>query len=447
MIDYKGLRDCHLNIFWQYDGKPYLENNITKAFINSIDSLSNVKKKEVLFDLFGIKLKGEKIKLEFYLQKKPAVSKIKEFNEDNRLMFAFSPTGKCWGFNGQDTKDEKALFDAIKNELSESYHDEELLINETKKAVEEYLHFQRGDSIPDGWIFVYADGRPEYLVALENKLYNLDPTQINNHIEKSLLISSDKKPVIYKKYSEITDIFEKLNTFITDQFIEYLVLLGYCSVEDFSVACSSDPLIRKGLAIPFGKKILSFIDGGVIDERKWNIPRMHVDYKYLKEINLIFGDNDIRVSLAFGSTQNSGRAMIEKLDGVYVSKDHLIRCKQSFHLMYYRGRNIYNSYIDSNFSFNDYIQYLKKNINSIRKQSPEEAIELYKKMLNDEFITRENFECLKGQLEGKRNPVLVVPEILIEYGWSYEEASKMGLDSFRNELKDKISKTLKQMKL
>lgn len=273
MIDYKGLRDCHLNIFWQYDGKPYLENNITKAFINSIDSLSDVKKKEVLFDLFGIKLKGEKIKLEFYLQKKPAVSKIKEFNEDNRLMFAFSPTGKCWGFNGQDTKDEKALFDAIKNELSESYHDEELLINETKKAVEEYLHFQKGDSIPDGWIFVYADGRPEYLVVLENKLYNLDPTQINNHIEKSLLISSDKKPVIYKKYSEITDIFEKLNTFITDQFIEYLVLLGYCGVEDFSVACSSDPLIRKRLAIPFGKKILSFIDGGVIDERKWNIPR------------------------------------------------------------------------------------------------------------------------------------------------------------------------------
>ena len=81
-------------------------------------------------------------------------------------------------------------------------------------------------------------------------------------------------------------------------------------------------------------KILSFIDGGVIDERKWNIPRRHVDYEYLKEINLIFDDNDIRVSLAFGSTQNSGRAMIQKLDGVDVSKDHLIRCKQSFHLMY-----------------------------------------------------------------------------------------------------------------
>ena len=47
MIDYKGLRDCHLNIFWQYDGKPYLENNITKAFINSIDSLSDVKKKHL----------------------------------------------------------------------------------------------------------------------------------------------------------------------------------------------------------------------------------------------------------------------------------------------------------------------------------------------------------------------------------------------------------------
>lgn len=379
MIDYKGLRDRHLNLFWQYDGKPYLENNITKAFINSIDSLSDVKKKKALFDLFGIELKGEKIQLEFYLQKKPLVSEVKEFNEDKRLMFAFSPTGKCWGFNGQDTKDEKALFEAIKKELSASYQDEELLISETKKAVAEYLESQRGDSIPDGWIFVYSDGKPEYLVALENKLYNLDPTQINNHIEKSLLISSNKKPVIYKKYSEIKDIFEKLNTFTTDQFIEYLVLLGYSGVGDFSVACSSDPHVRKRLAIPFGKKILSFIDGGGIDERKWNITRRRVNYEYLHEINLIFNDDCIKVSLAFGSTQNSGRAMLDKIDGVNVSRDHLVRCKQSFHLMYFRGRNINNSYINCNFSLNDYIQYLKKNISLIKKQSPEEAIGLYKK--------------------------------------------------------------------
>ena len=51
----------------------------------------------------------------------------------------------------------------------------------------EYLESQRGDSIPDGWIFVYSDGKPEYLVALENKLYDLDPTQINNHIEKKFI--------------------------------------------------------------------------------------------------------------------------------------------------------------------------------------------------------------------------------------------------------------------
>lgn len=44
----KNKTDKHLNVFWQYDGKPWLENNITKALINTFDSLeSNSKKKFV----------------------------------------------------------------------------------------------------------------------------------------------------------------------------------------------------------------------------------------------------------------------------------------------------------------------------------------------------------------------------------------------------------------
>ncbi len=448
MINYKGLRDCHLNIFWQYDGKPYLENNITKAFINSIDSLNDTKKKEALFSLFGIKVDCNKLDLEFYLQRKPSVSKIEEFDEDKRIMFAFSPTGKCRGFNGQDTKNDKLLFEAIKKELSETYQDEEILINETKKALNEIIDSQRGDSIPDGWILVYVDDKPNYIIALENKRYNLDPFQINNHIEKSLLVSSSKKTVIYKKYRDIKDIFEKLETFVTDQFIEYLVILGYFDVEDFKIAFSSDQYIRRRLTIPFGEKILSLIGDGKIDKRSCNGVRLHVNYDYLREINLFFDEDIIKVSLAFGSTQNSGRKMLEKIDSITVSKYHLVNFKQSFHLIYFGwGKIIQSSYVDSNFSVNDYILYLKKNFDLIKTQTPQEAIVLYKKMLDDGFILQENYKRLKNYLGNKRNKVTIVPEILIEYGWTYVEVSMMGLEAFAKELKNKINDTLVAMKL
>lgn len=213
MGNFKGLIDNHLNLFWQYDGKPYLENNITKAFINTLDGLSEAQVRKVLFSLLGIDIKEGKMKIDFYLQKKPDPSKVEEFDEANRIMFAFSPTGKCWGVEGLDIMDKKRLFKAIKKELKKELKEENLseeeLNRETKKAVDEYLKDTRGDSIPDGWIFIYVDGKPEYVIALENKLYNLDPTQINNHIEKSLLITTNKKPVVYRKYFEIIQSLEK----------------------------------------------------------------------------------------------------------------------------------------------------------------------------------------------------------------------------------------------
>lgn len=70
MIDYKGLRDFHLNAFWQYDGKPHLENNITKAFINSIDSLNDDDKRKMFSSIFDVDVSKGKIKVDYYLQRK-----------------------------------------------------------------------------------------------------------------------------------------------------------------------------------------------------------------------------------------------------------------------------------------------------------------------------------------------------------------------------------------
>lgn len=69
-MDYKGLRDNHLNVFWSYGGNPELENDITKAFINTIDGMS-VSQKEIFFkELFGIEISGLKCSFKYYLQKK-----------------------------------------------------------------------------------------------------------------------------------------------------------------------------------------------------------------------------------------------------------------------------------------------------------------------------------------------------------------------------------------
>mgnify|MGYP004483130623 CR=1 FL=1 len=447
MIDYKGIRDCHLNIYWQYDGKPYLENNITKAFINSIDSLLLEDKVFVINSLFEIEIDKNDVEFEYYLQKQPSKQKVESFAKENRIMFAFSPEGECWGFAGQDTKNEKQLFEAIKKELTYKIKDEEILKEETKKAVNEYLDGKRGDSIPDAWILIYKNKKPAFIIAIENKLHKLDPNQINNHIEKSLLILENKPKVIYKKYSDIIDIFKGLNSFNTDQFIEYLTILGYVGVEDFITACSANKTIRKKLAIPFGKGILSKIHVGKIDNRKWNVCRLHVSYDYLREINMIFDDDTIRFSLAFGSTQSSGKRMLEKINDIKIDMDHVSTFKQSFHLLYQRGRNIVNSYIDQKISISEYIKYWKNNISLIKSYTPLEAIELYQKMLNDKVISISNFERLKCQLVNKKNRVLVVPEIIIEYCWNYDEISKIGYDLFIDEVKLKLDETLNAVSL
>lgn len=139
--------------------------------------------------------------------------------------------------------------------------------------------------------------------------------------------------------------------------------------------------------------------------------------------------------------------MLESIDSIDVSSDHLVTFRQTFHLMYYRGRIIHSSYIDTDYSVNDYIAYWKKNIEYIRKYTPEEAIGLYEKMLEDGFIKEDNYDALKRQLNGKKNPVLVIPEIIVEYGFSYEEASTLGIDAFAAELKKKINDTLTSFKL
>lgn len=67
-------------------------------------------------------------------------------------------------------------------------------------------------------------------------------------------------------------------------------------------------------------------------------------------------------------------------------------------------------------------------------------------MLNDEVISIDGFKKIEKRLIGKKKPVLIVPEIILEYSWSYEEILSMKEEGFVNSLKEKLSEALRAFK-
>ena len=192
---------------------------------------------------------------------------------------------------------------------------------------------------------------------------------------------------------------------------------------------------------------LNKIHEGEKDHRSWNVCRCHVNYEWLREINLIFRNDTISMSLAFGSTQNSAKAMLRNIDKIDLNSDHISKLVQTFHSLYQRGRNINESYIFKETSLKEYVEYWKNNIDLIKTYTPSGAIDLYKKMLDDGVISIDGFKEIEKRLIGKKNPVLVVPEIILEYSWNYEEILLMKEEGFINSLKEKLSEALKTFML
>ena len=67
-MDYKGLIDRHLNVFCGY-GVEHLENNITKALINTINSFNHNDLKFFLEKMTGIEFQSDIVKADTFLQK------------------------------------------------------------------------------------------------------------------------------------------------------------------------------------------------------------------------------------------------------------------------------------------------------------------------------------------------------------------------------------------
>ena len=250
--------DPHLNMFWVYGSRikgktdtetvnvNYLENNITKALINTIENLPTDSSRISFLkdcEILPKEAEDSSIVFEFRLQRKPSKEEVTRFPVNNRLLWGISPTGDAWDI--RKIPIEKINFDnrkasvqfileQIKDELETDDTEKDFAQNEAARLFDEIeaIHNNRGDSIPDGWILIYKNNdntfekEPLYCIAIENKWHRLDPYQLVNHWEKSLFIPNGKT-----RFSKYADIYRMMRHYenkssIVIHFLEYMSLIG-----------------------------------------------------------------------------------------------------------------------------------------------------------------------------------------------------------------------------
>ena len=236
--------DRHLNIFWSYNGKPHWEDNITKALINTL-SMSEVKVQiEIIEYLLKEKItfQEKSINIKYDLQN-PYIKNIKE-TKCKKYLVGLNPTGDIWSkelvsvfnkinfenFNIEKIDQDKYLKETLGDHYTEDKKDF------FKDAIRARLN--RGDSRPDAWIFIYNNTKLEIIVAIESKLWDLDPYQLNNHMNKSLGISNNKEFLHLHTFENICKEIKKqkpLKMSVQWHFLDYMEKLGYfINLEKFS---------------------------------------------------------------------------------------------------------------------------------------------------------------------------------------------------------------------
>lgn len=246
--------DRHLNLFWCYNGKPYLEDNLTRAFITTLSSLNKVQQVNFINWFSGECIStSDDTEITFDLQN-PYLDITNEIkNAKRRVLVGFNPTGKSWGNEEYSILDniESYKFDKNKLELNEyeDYLKNKLSLDIKKlKEIDEFektygeklrdiilSYLNRGESRPDGWIFIHKNKVLEVVIAIETKLWDLDPEQLANHCEKCLNIS--KEEVKYKAFKETFDELKKMknkdDNIILEHFLEYMEKTGHYINNDY----------------------------------------------------------------------------------------------------------------------------------------------------------------------------------------------------------------------
>ncbi|MFA6877670.1 MAG: hypothetical protein WCQ76_02075, partial [Fusobacterium sp.] len=256
--------DKHLNLFWNYTGGPGLEDNITRSFILTLSSLGKDQQLQVINNLIKENhfTNSDNLEITYDLQN-PYLKKDEITKAPFRYLVGLNPSGKTWGnefhkilknfedYNFEKKKlesnnFEKYLFEKFpdKKELLEKKDEFEIKNSENLKNII-LQRMNRGNSRPDGWIFVYDNKILKLVIAIETKLYDLDPFQLSNHCEKSLYFKGNKNQILHK-FEDIFNLLKEISktkkSLILNDFLNYVERLGYyinsdaISNEDFDYA-------------------------------------------------------------------------------------------------------------------------------------------------------------------------------------------------------------------
>lgn len=268
------------------------------------------------------------------------------------------------------------------------------------------------------------------VIAETRRIYNLDPIQINNHIENSLFQTEEKNEPIYFKYAEIAEILKKTQTYMGFQFVEYLTILGHLKITSLPLACSAHADIRNKVRFTPCHTVMQDIFSKGVDKRNPTAIRKHLNKdSYLREINLCFEKEDyIYISLAMGPTMNSAKAMYREFNTpLQFSDKHIQKPWSNFHLQYQRGRNIGQSYRNDQpeWPVEEYIAYWRNHADQLKMMSSAEAADYIEKNCDDLHLSAQKAGELVSLLRNRKNPVNIVPELIYEIRWSCEEIANM----------------------
>lgn len=252
--------DKHLNIFWQYDGCNDSKDNIKRAIINFLQYSETNNALEVLSELMnhgeifkGIELDTSKVtNIKYSLKQGFTEEEILEF--PNRVVLAINPSGNTW--NGAIYEEFDMQYDNYLNDLV-MLNDERL----KQRIVEQFEYSSNKEYVasnvklikeiiercikerdcklepaPTAWIAIYQEQYPICLIALENKLHDVDPFQLNNYLRDTLKVDEmhyDQCKIVCSYEDLYKILLNAKESFVRDNLLEYLYLLGYEPVNNF----------------------------------------------------------------------------------------------------------------------------------------------------------------------------------------------------------------------
>ena len=459
MIDAKILleneKDQHLNVFWQYEGKPELENNITKAFINTFMSLEETAKRRFFSRILKICLPDKVLRFECYLQKKPKEEVVRSVSEERKVLFAFSPTGKTWG--PPDVEKEERIREYIEKMVRETFPEAStsFIHEKCEEEVKATLEYRdgKGESIPDAWIIAYEGKMPLYCVAMENKLHNLDTFQLRNHCAKSLYVSTER--IVYCKYSKLLEELSEMKGYLIGDFLRYMYFLNYWEVNNLSQIKYMDEEHRVIYSERWCKQLLEEVGGKEVTwHRNW-MYRYFSENRFNHEVGLHYnaGSKSFEMPLYFGSTQKCAREMYKHLEKVGFCKNKKYIYRNSFHFQYVgTGKNVnggkaheagtYYSYDD--LSIEKYIEFWINHLDYIHQMHKEERRKVLEEMLKADIIHKSDYEAIRKFSDGYPKALNICPEVGVFCNWEFEEALKLDDEGrFANDIRRAIREVYK----